>query len=195
MDFISIITKAKISIFIYLMLHTIDLEKISGHIIRKITPLYYENYVFDKESGKVSLEYIKKDMGDPNKGEEIIQTYYQKYSGVKNVYLKNIGFNGSLYNYNDYNDGDDKYVAKQDNGGYFIGGSYRFNGVSTQSGKSDFTTKLFLVAISPIGGGAVGTCESIIDMIIESNNLYEDLKSDFRDEITMRGIIHLTLLI
>ena len=170
--------------FIYLMLHELELDKISGHIIRTITPLYYENYVFDKESGKVSLEYIKKDMGDPDKGEEIIQTYYQKYSGVKNVYLKNIGFNGSLYNYDDYNDGDDKYVAKQDNGGYFIGGSYRFNGVSTQSGKSDFTTKLFLVAISPIGGGAVGTCESIIDMIIESNNLYEDLKSDFRDKIT-----------
>lgn len=158
---------------IYLILHEFDIE-LSGHIIRRLTPLYYENYRFDSESKNVSLEY--KPYGSAY--------YYQKYSDYKKIHLKNIAFNGNLYNINNLNIGEDGYIAEEDNGGYFIGGSYKFKGYSTQSGKADFCAELFLIAVGAFGGVPLGCALAIGQALIVIENQVELAKKDFREEIT-----------
>ena len=117
---------------IYLMLHNYDTSK-SGHITRTITPLYYEEYVYYKELGKATLFHETKEY-ELSYGDNYYGYIYYKYSDSNNIYLKDVAFTGSLYNIDSRNFGEEGYNASQDNGGYFIGGDYVFNGVSPQSG-------------------------------------------------------------
>ncbi|MDE6189783.1 MAG: hypothetical protein K2G37_05820, partial [Clostridia bacterium] len=168
---------------IYLMLHEYDGESISGHIYRTITPLYYEKYKFNKESGRISLEHVTEYVPDDEHG-TVTYRYYQKYSNVKNVYLKNVAFNGSLYNLNSFNIDEVGYDGNKDNGGYFIGGSYLFKGVSTQSGKTKFISDTFKIALGVFGGDKVGAALAVADMLIATANGMQDAISDFRNEVT-----------
>lgn len=163
------------SFLIYLMLHEFDIESVSGHIIRRIAPLYYEKYVFDSENKTVSLTL------DGDVTEQGERKYY-KYSANKNVYIKNVAFNATLFNTDGYNDSEPEYDIRKDKGGYFIGGSYKFNGVSTQSGKADFVFDMFLTVIGFIGN--IGDLISIVEAIPSINDLYNGAQSDFRDVIT-----------
>lgn len=43
---------------VYLMLHTYDITTTSGHIVRKIEPLYYERYKYDNTTGTAALRYM-----------------------------------------------------------------------------------------------------------------------------------------
>lgn len=169
---------------IYFMLHNLDCESVSGHIIRKITPFYYEKYRYNRETGVVSLEYKVKEVRNDQTGETTILKYYGKYSNAKNVYLKNVGFTGTLYNLNSLNIGDDRYNAIQDNGGYFIGGGYKFKGVSTQSGKMDFCSDMFMIALGIFGGPEVSVALTVKDVLIAIMNGVEDEKKDFREDLT-----------
>lgn len=173
--------------FIYLMLHYFDDQTVSGHIVRKISPLYYEKYKYDRIENKVSLLFTEEEDADgeleSDEDKKIFITY-SKYSDKKNVYLKNVAFNGNLYNANNYNIGEDDYIAEADNGGYFIGGSYKFKGVSTQSGKTDFYYDMFKIALGIFGGDKIGMAMTIMDMLTVTANGLQDAESDFRKEIT-----------
>lgn len=168
--------------FVYLMLHDSDYS-VSGHLGRKITPLYYEKYGYNRENKSAALEY--KSYHHINTG--LVEHYYQKYSDTKKVYLKNVAFSGTLINSNNYNIYEVGYQSATDNGGYFIGGSYKFKGVSTQAEKTDFTADLFKLAIGKIpltAGLEVGDILTIADM---TNSLIEHVRNDnfdFRKVIT-----------
>ncbi len=181
--------------FVFLMLHNFDIEYTSGHIIRKIEPLYYETYIYNQEEGTVALQYFEEirqynyddNIKDPSRPETYTVYYYWKHSIHRKVYLKNIDFNGSLYNLNNYNAGEGEYIAEQDNGGYFIGGSYRFNGVSTQSGTIDFLFDTFLIGVGSIGNNTIGMIMGVGDSIKAIKDFVGDIKNDFRNEITNKN--------
>lgn len=162
--------------FVYLLRHEFDNLSTAGHIVRKITPIYYEKYKYNTVAQTASLQYIVTQEGSSG--------YYKKYSDVKNVYLKNISFNGLLYNENNYNIEDDDYKAAQDNGGYFIGGSYQFKGVSTQSGKAEFLFEMFKIALGAFGGDKVGAVISVAEAISAMAKNWEGVNSDFRETLT-----------
>ena len=46
--------------FVYLMQHDFNSTTTSGHIVRRIKPLYYEQYVYDATNQTANLQYIEK---------------------------------------------------------------------------------------------------------------------------------------
>lgn len=183
------------SYLVYLMLHTYDSATTSGHIVRKIEPLYYENYKYDSSSGTAALEYVHDTVEEVDEfgNEKTVQRYYyKKYSEYEKIYLKDIEFGGTLYNDNHRNVGEEGYIDEADRGGYFIGGSYKFKGVSTNSHEFDFVADVFSTMIGWID--FTGTVGEVIDGIgyavdiaklIASGLEWEDQqRSNFRDNIT-----------
>ena len=154
------------SYLVYLMLHTYDNESTSGHIVRKIEPLYYERYKYDSVTGTAALEYVHDEGMTTDEDGTIVRDdryYYKKCSDYENIYLKDIEFGGTLYNENHRNQGEEGYVDAADRGGYFIGGSYKFKGVSTDSHEFDFIADVFSTMIGWIDfSGEVG---DIVDAI------------------------------
>ncbi|MDE5990097.1 MAG: hypothetical protein K2H36_00755, partial [Clostridia bacterium] len=157
--------------------HIYDYQEVSGHIIRAITPLYYERYEYDKETGIIALVYIEETYSNQK------VYHYEKYSKEKKLYLKNIAFNGNLYNLNNYNDGEEGYIGEKDNGGYFIGGSYMFRGVSTKEGKEEFYLDMFMVACGFIPG-PIGIAVTCIGALNEIMNFAFDSIKEFNGVIT-----------
>ncbi len=170
--------------FIYLMLHEYDDSSVSGHIFREIKPLYYEKYTFNEDNKTVSLKYVVKENTEGVTGTTVTTYNYEKYSRDNNVYLKDIAFSGTLYNINNFNIGDENYNALQDDGGYFIGGNYKFKGVSTQSGKLNFAQDIFMISLGLFGGNTIGTAMTISDILTAIANGAQDVSKDFREEIT-----------
>ena len=162
---------------IYLILHDIDVET-SGQIMRKITPLFYEKYLF--EDGKVTIpsDLSIGKIKDEN-GNFYHQKVYLKYSERNFLYLQNIGFSGSLYNLNDVNYGEEGYQADQDNGGYFIGGSYLYNGIPVKFEGDNCAAELFVIALGTWGGKLVGYTISAIEAIIAIKEGIYARKSDY----------------
>lgn len=176
--------------FVYLMLHKYENE-IKGHVVRRIEPLYYESYVFDEVRGVATLPYyVEERQYDINKPETYTVRYYYKYSMYHKVFLKNVAFNGFLYNLNHYNQGEEKYNAQEDNGGFFIGGSYIFNGVSMQSGKNDFLADMFFIALGCLGSKKIDAALTLKDSYIAIKDFYKDFKNDFRDQISNDKFIY-----
>lgn len=177
---------------VFLMLHSFDYETTSGHIVRRITPLYYEQYEYDETAGTASLEYAVREVIEGQAGTTKTETFYQKYSDIHNVYLKDISFGGSLYNENHYNIGEEEYIAEDDRGAYFIGTSYKFNGMSTKSEKGEYIADLFqsIVACIPLTGkaekiaDAIGKAVNIAELIESSAELAQAQKQDFRGTVT-----------
>ena len=183
------------SYLVYLMLHTYDNESTSGHIVRKIEPLYYERYKYDSVTGTAALEYVTdrvQSVDESGNVTMINRNYYKKCSDYENIYLKDIEFGGTLYNENHRNQGEEGYIDAADRGGYFIGGSYKFKGVSTNSHEFDFHADVFSTMIgwidfSYIIGGAADLIGFAVDFakLVESGVSWAALqKSDFRDTIT-----------
>ena len=160
---------------IYLIKQTFDLN-ISGHIVRKIKPLYYEKYGYISENNKTIITPVLLITEQFNQK----RYRYIKYSASNNLYLKNVAFSGALLNINDYNSGDDDYVATEDNGGYFIGGEYIFSGVSAQNSQIEEIAESFRillgVAITP-----VGWLMSIQDLIDLNGEWKVAMSKDFRE--------------
>ncbi len=157
---------------VYIMLHECKINEPSGHIVRKITPVYYEKYVFDKEDKTVALKY----------GVDALRTY-DKYSKRHRIFLKNIGFSGALYNLNDFNSQEPSYDALNDNGGYFIGGSYKFNGVSTQTDEWKYLAEIFVIGLG-VANPIIGTALGVLDGLEAIFRYQIDEYYDFREEIT-----------
>lgn len=172
--------------FVYLFLNEIEVNKISGHIKQRIRPLFYERYTYDEQTGAASLRYVEDTTIDPSTQRIIERQYYYKYSKVHNVYIKDVAFGGSLFNENHRNFGEEGYFAENDKGGYFIGSSYKFKGVSLQSGKTDFIADIFMTAIGymPGTGDYVGTAMDILDLSLSALSWHESLKRDFREVLT-----------
>lgn len=183
------------SYLVYLMLHTYDNESTSGHIVRKIEPLYYERYKYDSVTGTAALEYVHDEGMTTDEDGTIVRDdryYYKKCSDYENIYLKDIEFGGTLYNENHRNQGEEGYVDAADRGGYFIGGSYKFKGVSTDSHEFDFIADVFSTMIGWIDfSGEVGDIVDAIGYAVDIAELVASgvewgslQKSDFRDTIT-----------
>ncbi|MDE5616503.1 MAG: hypothetical protein K2I78_01790, partial [Clostridia bacterium] len=167
---------------IYLILHDFNVEK-SGHIVRSITPLYYEKYLFDE--GNVTLTstlsvgpYID------DEGRPYHKNVYHQYSYRNTLYLQNVAFTGALYNLNSVNYGEEGYQPDQDNGGYFIGGSYLFNGQSLQTGRFDCIAELFVIGLGAFGGKVVGDVISAIEAIDAIKDGLYDLSKQYTEKLT-----------
>lgn len=75
--------------FVYLMLHTYDNESTSGHIVRKIEPLYYERYKYDSVTGTAALEYVHDEGMTTDEDGTIVRDdryYYKKCSDYAKFY-------------------------------------------------------------------------------------------------------------
>ena len=98
----------------------------------------------------------------------------------KDVFSITYKINCTLLNINDYNSGDDDYMATEDNGGYFIGGEYIFSGVSAQNSQIEEIAESFRillgVAITP-----VGWLMSIQDLIDLNGEWKVAMSKDFRE--------------
>lgn len=168
----------------YLMLHDINTDK-SGHLERKIEPLFYERYVYVEEWQKPQLVYCE--MSSPVSGGMSVKTFFfDKYSDMNKVYLKDITFTGHLFNENHENDGDKSYIANEDNGAYFIGGSYMFKGVSTSSA-FDFVANVAKIGLGYIKLGnnfSVGDALNVIDVVTAAADFAESATHDFRNQVT-----------
>lgn len=174
---------------IYILLHE-DSDKISGQYYRKITPMYYEKYKYNSASGTASLNYVTNAVAKSN-AKSSTQKYYEKYSSIKNVYLKDVNFTASLYNANNYNVGESRYEKTLDKGAYFYGNYYNFKGVSTQSGKLNFAEAIVKIALSylPLGKNiSVGDAMAIADCINGFTDHISALKTDYRDTVTNEDI-------
>ena len=161
---------------VYILQHSIN-NDVSGTFVRTIYPLYYEQYQFLPNTDSLQLRYITN--GN--------QKYYEKYSDFVNIYIKDVGFRGHLFNETHINQGENGYVDDADMGGYFIGNSYKFKGVSTQSGKTDFYADVFktLIGYIPLGEiFSVGDILSVADLLESFNQSAEECKRDFREEIS-----------
>lgn len=168
-------------VFVYLMLHEInDNIDNKGHFTRKIKPLYYENYNYNIVTKKASLNYVTSQVSG--------NMYYQKYSDVKNVYLKDVSFTGTLYNENHWNSGESEYDMDNDKGAFFVGNQYKFSGVSTQSDKTSFATELFKVGIGYVPLlGDLGKAIDAVDLLAEFAKFADATVRDYREEITNNG--------
>lgn len=171
----------------------------SGNLEQKIEPIYYENYVYNEETKIVSLKYVKYvdicTTCNPcyyPKEHNISRYHYVKYSNNVKLFLKDVNFTGNLYNENHLNVGEYGYDPYADNGDYFIGNQYYFNGVSTQSGKGDFLIEIFKMGIGyiPLGtsGLTVGDAMNLVTFISEYANFIDVAKNDFRKNISNMDI-------
>lgn len=170
--------------FVYLIQH-IFCDNITSKLKRKIKPVYYEQYTYDEQTRKASINYVtEKIVGG---GYDITYNYYQKYSDVKNVYLKDVCFTGSLYNENHINQGENDYDKTKDNGAFFVGNTYAFNGVSLQSGKTDFAVELLKTGFGFVDNAylnLLGKAISIADFALNFDGFLNCCKNDFRDTLT-----------
>lgn len=151
-----------------------------------ITPLYYEKYYYDSDVEKVQIKYVVEDV-DRGNNTTVKYYYYQKYSSVKNVYLKDISFTETLYNDNHLNIGENGYNPDNDNGAFFVGNHYTFDGVSTQSGKIDYMVDTLLMGIGYIDTlffDALGYALDVVDFIQNTANFIESAKKDFREVLS-----------
>ncbi len=160
---------------IYLIKHNIK-QAISGQIVRKIEPYYYEKYKLNEDNNLSILYY-----------NNYSQHYFREYNKVKKIYLKDVSFSGSLYNQFHVNQCEDWYIDENDKGGYFIGNQYIFSGVSTQTGKSDFSANILKTTAGylPVVGDVIGAALDIWDIIdgvkdleVSSSNEYREIKSN-----------------
>lgn len=171
--------------FIYLILHSVK-YKLTGQIERELRPLYYERYSYDSSTKKAKLIYAYEVFestspgGTPNE-----YHYYQKYSEINIVYLKDVTFTGHLFNENHENEADDNYDVNEDKGSYFIGGNYIFNGLSIDSKEWGFAADIAKIASGYISLGkvSVGDAINVVDFIKAAINFKKSASHDFRDSI------------
>lgn len=156
----------------------------SNHMQMKLETLYYENYKYDEATGKVSLVY-KEIVIDTHPGEKRYFVY-EKYSMVKDVFLKDVSISGAIYNEHHLNDGQADYNVYNDDGAFFIGNNYVFKGRAIQAGELDVVADIAKVAIGyiPKIGDIIGTVFDAVDTIKAFDNLSIKNEMDFRDTLT-----------
>jgi hypothetical protein len=144
---------------IYFFRHSLT-NNIRGQLVDKIEPLFYDEYNFN--------------------GENIYSSYFiQGYDGAtrerffekRQVFLKDVGFQGILLNEHNLNHGAPNYNALHDRGAFFFGSYYEFNGTTFGSG-FNFGVDLARFAIGQIGGASrvitlASTAWDIADLGIE----------------------------
>lgn len=155
--------------FIFLFICNLEVNN-NGHIERNFMPLYYEQYVY--ENGIVMPYYYE---------HQYANRHYCKYSDSETLYIKNVKFNGALYNLNDYNYGDDEYQPLGDNGGYFIGGSYVFEGMLSDSSQIQFATEtaIMILGYIPVIGKAMDLIEAAASFGQTATAIQNDFKENF----------------
>lgn len=171
---------------VYLMLN--KYQYCDGRLYREIKPLYYEQYVFDETKETVSLVYNGYNVNDEQESISDSNRYYRKYSNYEKLYLKDVNFTGNLYNEHHLNVDEDGYNPYQDNGGYFVKTQYSFRGVSTQSGKFEFSNALLQIGIGyiPLGtsGLSVGDIINVVSAINSLANFTNNAVNEFRGTIS-----------
>ncbi len=177
---------------IYFVQHINEFE--FGNLTQTIKPLYYEQYVFDESNEQVSLVYMDYHLLKEYPEGSFVKEHfyhYEKYSRYEKLYLKDVNFSSTLYNENHLNVGEYGYNAYNDNGGYFIGNQYYFNGVSTQSGKTDFALEVFKMGIGYIPLGkvfSVGDAINVDTFATELVDFIDDAKDDFRSTVSNNDV-------
>lgn len=143
----------------------------SGQLRYRVEPFYYEKYKFNQDNNLSILYY-----GNNS------QHYFREYYKVKKLYLKDISFSGSLYNQFHLNQGEDGYIDENDNGGYFVGNRYVFSGVSTQTGKNEFSETVLKTTVGyiPIVGDVVGKATNVNDIVKGIVDYIEASSRDYR---------------
>lgn len=175
---------------VYLMLN--KYQYCDGRLYREIKPLYYEQYVFDETKETVSLVYNGYNVNDEQESISDSNRYYRKYSNYEKLYLKDVNFTGNLYNEHHLNVDEDGYNPYQDNGGYFVKTQYSFRGVSTQSGKFEFSNALLQIGIGyiPLGtsGLSVGDIINVVSAINSLANFTNNAVNEFRGTISNEDV-------
>ena len=175
---------------VYLMLN--KYQYCDGRLYREIKPLYYEQYVFDETKETVSLVYNGYNVNDEQESISDSNRYYRKYSNYEKLYLKDVNFTGNLYNEHHLNVDEDGYNPHQDNGGYFVKTQYSFRGVSTQSGKFEFSNALLQIGIGyiPLGtsGLSVGDIINVVSAINSLANFTNNAVNEFRGTISNEDV-------
>lgn len=156
---------------VYFIKHIFD-DKTSGQLLRTIKPFYYEKYKFNEDNNLSILYY-----------DNYSQHYFREYNKVKKLYLKDVSFSGSLYNQFHLNQCEDWYIDENDKGGYFVGNQYLFSGVSTQTGKNDFSANILKTTAGylPVVGDVVGVALDIWDIVDGIKDLEVSLSNEYRE--------------
>lgn len=164
---------------VYLFL-TENNQLMSGHFARKVSPFYYENYYYDKDSGKAKIKFVENDVVN-HKG------YYEKLSARKKLYIKNMVFSAQLFNENSLNVGDEGYDALKDDGVYLIGNSYKYYGTGLGGGDKfdlELAQALFGVMTNIQEFTPIGIALDIANLIIAlGNKIYYETDTT-KDKVT-----------
>lgn len=157
---------------IYLFKHSIN-NDVSGQLVREIQPFYYEKYKLNEDNNLSILYYYDSYNG---------YYYFREYNRVKKLYLKDVSFSGSLYNQFHLNQGEDSYIDANDLGGFFVGNRYLFSGVSTQTGKSEFSADVLRTTVGyiPYVGDYIGLALDIYDIVDGLVDEIESVSNDYR---------------
>lgn len=171
---------------------------LDGQYESKIIPLYYENYIYDKDTGEVSLPSIMVTEKEKNeRGEEIEVNYwiYQKLSDTENIFLKDVSIGTQLYNEFHINQRETGYDVTQDKGSFFIGTVYDYSGVPLRDSQEDFVGFVFKTGLAylPKIGLFIGAAFTAIDGIEAIVNYYNGEVKDYRDTLTNHGTLDQSL--
>lgn len=172
--------------FVYLLLHNAEMNETSGHLVRELRPLYYERYVYDAQAGTATLKCFEGVEYDPVTESPMPYRYFKKYSDEKDIFIKDVAFAGMLYNTTHPDYGNEDYFAAEDRGGYFIGNSYLFKGVSLSSGETEYSIEYIKFALGciPVVGDYLGTVFSVTDLVETTLNNEMAAQMDYRDTLT-----------
>ena len=150
-----------------------DNSNVGGHYETKITPIYYENYRYNKENGKAQLE------------RNVDDNEYRRLSDLRKIYLHNVSFGASVYNEHHLNFGDEEYVASEDDGAFFIGTYYGYKGVSAMMAPDKFIkyTAEQLIGLIPYADKVMGVISDVKSFAEAAIN-YADGINGITEELT-----------